>query len=149
MQAGNRLVALAAVGIAAVRSRGLALSLLVAVSSSWLVAESLKQLVDRPRPTGADLGGDRRLVLDSPGFPSTHTAVATGLIVTLLLLSRIRRRVAVGLLVTVPLTVAIARLYYGVHYPLDVLGGLLVGSWCGLCVAHVSRLRRRAVNERR
>ena len=29
--------------------------------------------------------------------------------------------------------IAFSRLYIGVHYPTDVLGGMLVGLFCGWC----------------
>jgi undecaprenyl-diphosphatase len=59
-----------------------------------------------------------------PGFPSDHATACGALAVGLLIASR--RLGAVAALIA--LLVAFARVYVGVHYPGDVLGGLALGA---------------------
>ena len=77
------------------------------------------------------------------GFPSGHAGAATGLYFTLALLAmRIPnpalRRVVVGVCLAIPLLVATARVYRGMHHVTDVLVGVLNGlvaallAWCWL-----------------
>jgi membrane-associated phospholipid phosphatase len=79
---------------------------------------------------------DVRRLEDLPvdaSFPSGHTAasiaVYAGLV--LLLTSRVRTRgvrvVAWAVAIVIPVFVALARMYRGMHHPLDVAGGLVIG----------------------
>jgi membrane-associated phospholipid phosphatase len=66
-------------------------------------------------------------------FPSGHTAASVAVYVGLALLitsrfpSRGARFLAWGVAILVPVFVAFARMYRGMHHPLDVAGGSLVG----------------------
>lgn len=64
--------------------------------------------------------------LDSPSFPSGHTANAATVVVLLALLLR-RRWIAVAGAVYVIL-MALSRTYLGAHWITDTVGGVLVGS---------------------
>jgi undecaprenyl-diphosphatase len=89
-------------------------------------------LVDRARPAVDRLDA----APPTSSFPSGHTAAAVVLYGGLAVLcsTSIRRRVvrviAAAALVAVPLLVALARLYRGMHHPSDVIGGLLLGAAC-------------------
>jgi undecaprenyl-diphosphatase len=66
-------------------------------------------------------------------YPSGHTAAAIAVYVGLVLLltsrfpTRALRVSAWAVAVVIPLFVALARMYRGMHHPLDVAGGLVVG----------------------
>lgn len=64
-------------------------------------------------------------------FPSGHATIAGAVIVGLLLCNR---RLAASLAVVLGLLLCFGRVYTGMHYPFDVLGGLVVG---GVVVAMV------------
>jgi undecaprenyl-diphosphatase len=72
-------------------------------------------------------------------YPSGHTAASIAVYggLVLLLTSRIKspavRAVAWAVAVVIPIYVAMSRMYRGMHYPLDVTGGALVGI-AALCV---------------
>lgn len=89
---------------------------------------TIKPLVERARPW-LDLPITPLVVENDPhSFPSGHTcaAFATGMIWLRTLPWKWGRILAVILAVCMGLS----RLYVGVHYPSDVLGGALVGSLC-------------------
>ena len=99
-----------------------------ATCAAWLVLQGMKKLVDRPRPLDADPDGTRQLIARPNGmsWPSSHPAVLTTFTrvaardLELGLLSR-------GGLSALDATVATSRVYLGVHYPSDVISGLLIG----------------------
>ena len=81
----------------------------------------LKLAVHRPRPDVALLASPPPLDT-SFSYPSGHTTVATVLVLTALaVLGRRHRRWAVAAGVVVVATVAVSRVYLGLHYPVDVL----------------------------
>ena len=88
----------------------------------------LKELFGRIRPS-FEAGGAR---YESLSFPSGHSAgIATGITVALLLawplLSRVARRWAVVVGVALVVLVGLTRIWLGVHYLSDVVGGWALG----------------------
>jgi endonuclease/exonuclease/phosphatase family metal-dependent hydrolase/membrane-associated phospholipid phosphatase len=138
MQAGTRVapVVVAAALLVAWGWRWRAAGVLVAGVLAWPASWLLKALVDRPRPTDAALGRAVRETADRAGFPSSHTAIATAVVVAILLLGRPRRAVATALL-AVPVLTAVARLHLGVHWALDVVGGAAIGVLLAIGVAYL------------
>ena len=103
--------------------------LLAAATSSTLAAQGLKVLVGRPRPDYAIV----EQVPQSMGFPSGHAAFAMLLGGVLIYLvwqhmeyPLLRWAVCFALALLV-LAVGLSRVYLGVHWPSDVLGGYLFG----------------------
>jgi len=86
-------------------------------------------LVDRKRPPVGHLDA----APPTSSFPSGHTAAAVALYGALAVLASQRARSAlvrglfIALAVVVPLVVAASRMYRGMHYFSDVLGGLALG----------------------
>ncbi|RAP52627.1 MAG: hypothetical protein BZ138_02640, partial [Methanosphaera sp. rholeuAM270] len=54
-------------------------------------------------------------------FPSGHTAISTAMSYVL------AKEYEKYYILIIPLIVALTRLYLGVHYPSDVIGGFLIG----------------------
>jgi undecaprenyl-diphosphatase len=96
-----------------------------AVAVSWTVAEGAKFLFNRARPFISDT--EIAPLIKTPSsssFPSGHAATAAAGALTL---SAIYPSFAPALLLA-GFLVALSRIYLGVHYPFDVLAGLLIGT---------------------
>jgi membrane-associated phospholipid phosphatase len=116
-------------------ARRTALFLLAVRLGAQLLSSGLKLLVDRARPV-FDQPVDAAL---GASFPSGHSlgAAAVWTALAVVLLPRVRRRALLLLgAVLVAATVAASRVLLGVHYPSDVVAGLLMGAgWTAVCAA--------------
>ena len=99
-------------------------------AADFIASGILKDLVARPRPTRVpELEGVLHLVngyrSGQYGFVSSHAAntMACGLLFSLIWRNKIA---TVGLMLWVAMN-CYSRMYLGVHYPSDILGGLMVG----------------------
>lgn len=107
----------------------LALAIATSGTASWLLAKGVKSIVGRGRPAdfldGVEQRGREKGDL---GFPSGHAAVSTALTITSLPFVSYRWRAP---LLALSGFVPFARLYAGVHLPLDVVGGSALGLAIG------------------
>ena len=108
----------------------------VSVLGGWLLSTALKFGVARPRPELVS----HLVVVGDFSFPSGHAMLSAVTYLTLgALLSRIeeRRSLKVSYLITallLTIMIGCSRVYLGVHYPTDVVGGWTAGlAWATLC----------------
>ena len=103
----------------------LLLLFLVVTISDYLSSSILKEYFQRIRPC-TELEGVRLLVGcgGSYSFPSSHS---TNIFAAMVWLSLHYRRLT-PLFLTIAVLVAYSRIYVGVHYPLDVVGGACLGT---------------------
>ncbi len=112
------------------RNKRLAEGILITTLILFLLEFSLKLIVGRDRPGG--LIEDvilREQLFASFGFPSGHTALSVAL--ALIISPYVNKPVRI-LLVIYAALVAIGRIYVGVHFPSDVLGGVFLGLIVGM-----------------
>jgi membrane-associated phospholipid phosphatase len=121
------LIACLAFARAGLRQEALAVAL--GLGGAMLISGLVKLLVSRPRPPVVHLQA-----VTGSSFPSGHTTQASAFWFSLVFAmpaagaSPKLTRVAVGLALLIVLAVAASRVYLGVHYPSDVVAGLLLGT---------------------
>jgi undecaprenyl-diphosphatase len=136
------LIGLAAVIVAAVKKRDdlrrMGYAALVAYAGSGLISQAVKHLGDRPRPLlvlhDARVVGDPLFI---HSFPSGHaTTIFAAAFAWGAFLPRAR-----WALYAVAVVVAMSRVYLGVHFPLDVVYGAVLGAVIGVGSAKLSNRR--------
>jgi membrane-associated phospholipid phosphatase len=109
----------------------------VALEVASHISPALKDVVERPRPSGAlalvDLGGY--------AWPSSHAfraaALSAGVVVGLHLAAPLERRIVAGVAIAANLLLGVLLVYLGSHWPTDVLAGWVLGTLIGWLVARL------------
>ena len=113
----------------------LGILLIAGMTISYYAVNALKLIVARPRPF---LVLPNVMVLGhaghDPSFPSGH---ATTVFMAAALLSSRFKKYAVFYLAAA--LVCFSRVYVGVHFPTDVLGGAIVGTLIGLVLIYTTK----------
>jgi undecaprenyl-diphosphatase len=138
-------ITLAVIGFLLVaRSPRAAIAVALAVGGGMLISSLLKLSFDRPRPQLVPHGS----IVYTSSFPSGHSMMAAAVYLTLgtmvaRVLPDIRMRAYVILVsIIFSVLVGLSRIYLGVHWPTDVLGGWVLGaSWALLCGVLMWRLQ--------
>jgi len=115
----------------------------VTAGSVWtadLLVLAVKAGVERPRPSATVPQADPLMGANGWSFPSGHAATAFAGAVAL---TYVWRRGA-PLFFLLAAAIAFSRVYVGVHYPGDVLGGAVLGTAVGLAWVALLRLPRRS-----
>ncbi len=119
-----------------IRKRHAALMVALSVAGGLLLSQMMKWGFDRPRPDLVPHGS----YIYTKSFPSGHTMLAAVVYLTLgALLARTQPQVRVKVFLLVlagvlTVLIGVSRIYLGVHWPTDVLGGWMLGAaWAALC----------------
>ena len=140
---GTGTVVLMVVGVAALflwhtEHKHSARLLVAAVAGNILLNGALKLFFNRPRPSVFTW----QVNAVSSSFPSGHAMSATVCYGTVAyLVARLQKHrwakvLTLGSAAILILLICLTRLYLGVHYPSDVIAGIIVGvAWAGFCMA--------------
>jgi undecaprenyl-diphosphatase len=129
--------------LAGLRSEAFAVGL--SLAGAILLADVVKLLVGRARPPIEHLQA-----VTGPSFPSAHATQASAFWLSIVLALRAARvgRVAYALLCALAaalvFAIGLSRVYLGVHYPGDVVAGILLGAGWAAFVAHRMRSAARS-----
>ena len=126
------LVAITAVALFIAGWRAESIFMLLTPSAGRLVTFAVKEIVDRPRPSESVV----QVLQDatSASFPSGHAVNsvvylgALAVVLTLRLRSGRRLRTAQALIVALVLATGLSRIYLGMHWLGDVVGGFAFGA---------------------
>ena len=110
------------------KRRASGIIMLVSLTVVFLTGDVLlKHLVNRPRPFTVNT--DITLLTKLPSsssFPSTHSALAAASTTVFFA----RNKVIGFIVAAITVCIAFSRLYLYVHYPTDVVAGLMLGTFC-------------------
>lgn len=106
----------------------------------------LKNLIARARPYEVFTDVKRLIEIQKDySFPSGHSgsSFAAAVAIYLGLTDKKLRKTLGAALIALASLIALSRLYVGVHYPLDVLFGILDGTLIAICVSKTFEYRKR------
>ena len=107
--------------------------------SDQLTASIIKPLVHRIRPCNDYMLIEQINILVNCGsgfsFPSAHAANHFGLSFYLIALFGAKRKWIIPAFIIWAAAISFSQIYVGVHYPLDIVGGILIGITTGFSMA--------------
>jgi undecaprenyl-diphosphatase len=116
-------------------TKGQFLNIIFTCLVAWVLAGVIKTLIGNDRPFMIE--GVKPLTLTIPkdgAFPSVHSAVAFGMASSIWVYNR---RIGLGYLL-LALLVGLGRVASNVHFPLDVLGGVIIGITSAFAIKRIN-----------
>ena len=123
---------------------GLSKLLVLSVLLMFIVTSVIKLAFSMPRPYMV-LDGVNILTetVDPNSFPSGHTATATSFMTVIVIKAKEyfkRYKLVICLAVLYVILVGFSRIYTGMHFPTDVLTGVIIGIVCGIVATKILKV---------
>lgn len=137
---------IAAIAIGQPRWRVAGVQATLGMALGLLIARLLASMFDSARPFAVGLGHQWLAHAPTPGFPSTHAAVAAAFAAAVWLgkpALPVRWMALVAALL-----IGWSRVAAGVHFPADVFLGFVVGAACGWAAVHLIRCIAKSIRQR-
>jgi undecaprenyl-diphosphatase len=117
--------------------RRLGISVVIALALGTMLGnQMLKNIIERSRPIGEEFGFNFIINLPkSYSFPSGHTTSSFAAFGAFLFGKERYKYWTLSLAALI----AFSRIYLHVHYPSDVLGGIILGLFCGWAATHLGK----------
>ena len=119
------------------------------IGATGLTNLILKNTVKSYRPTGI-----RLMEAHGYGFPSGHSSISTaiGIVIIYFIIKRMKNKkiayLISGVIFSYLILVGVSRVYVGVHYPADVLGGwFIAGLWSFISIMAYKFCMKKGVNK--
>lgn len=140
------LIVVAAAGYLLLINRyGICALLVIAASGAGGFSKFMKHFINRPRPDVVE----HLTEVTSPSFPSGHSLASAAIFLTIgVVLAQVSehwrvRIYFVFIAISSSILIGFSRMFLGVHYPSDVLAGLVLGySWGLFCWLLAGRILR-------
>ena len=118
----------------------------ITIVITMLIKEGVKSIYERQRPTM-----HRLMEASGHSFPSGHTMMAVSLYTMIVYMvwhyvtKPMQRFILTVVACAIATTIALSRIYVGVHYPTDIIGGILCSTALLAIIFSINeRLQRRA-----
>lgn len=128
------------------QTRGLILKIIVTVFISLAIATILRSFISSPRPFELAIGTNFLPHSSSNSFPSKHATFIFAITFALFygLKNQLNQQKLFISCLVIGILVSWSRIYLGVHWPLDILAGILTSFGCAYLVNkqwhHIERL---------
>lgn len=116
--------------------RGLIVKIVITIMVSLIITAILRALIISPRPFELAIGTNFLMHSSSNSFPSKHATFIFAITFTVFYgLKDIHKQLALFIsFLVLALLISGSRIYLGVHWPLDIFGGVVVGCCCAYLV---------------
>ncbi|OGI68731.1 hypothetical protein A2738_00275 [Candidatus Nomurabacteria bacterium RIFCSPHIGHO2_01_FULL_42_15] len=111
--------------------------LCISGGSAWIVAKILKILIHTPRPFDAFTEMQSLFAETGYAFPSGHTMVASAIAFAIFFTNK----KAGYVFMFFALIIGLSRIIAGVHFPIDILGGFVLGAFIAVLLNRVLNLK--------
>ncbi len=120
--------------------RIMGICILLSIALNFLLSNLVvKNIIQRPRPYSVDLSLIPKIIPSEYSYPSGHTSSSFAAATSIYMVNKR----AGGVAFAVAAIIAFTRMYFGVHYPTDIIGGIVMGISCAIAVkAMVDRVMK-------
>ena len=111
--------------------RVMGICILASIALNFILSNLvIKNIIQRPRPYAVDMTLVPKIIPSEYSYPSGHTSSSFAAATSIYLVNKKAGRIAL----VFAAMIAFTRLYFGVHYPTDIFGGIVMGISCAAVV---------------